>query len=211
MKTEPSHSIRNQSTISLLREATAALHQSLHEHPVMDRLLTRPSLECYCTALQGFLTFYQPTEPVLIDCSRRLGVPGLYRAPKRTEWLSSDLDSLNAAGLRIELVASTQYAPHLTGIGDLVGCLYVIRGSALGGRTILRQLSGLPFVIRASRFLTGDGKRTAQNWRAFQTFCDEVCRSDAHRQAAVTSARQTFVSIARCLTSAMQAGGDRDD
>jgi heme oxygenase len=206
MNIEPSHFVRGQSTISLLREATAPWHQSLHEHPLMNRLLTHPSLKCYCKALQGFLAFYEPTEPVLIDSSRRLGVPGLYCRPERTEWLSSDLESLNLEGERFEFPDNTQHSPCLAGIGNLVGCLYVVKGSALGGRTILRQLSGLHPVKRACRFLTGDGDRTAQNWNAFQSFCNEVCRSKELRRAAVTSAQQTFVSIAQCLTWSENTG-----
>lgn len=202
--------LRKRSAFALLRESTALLHQSLHEHPLMDRLLTRPSVSCYRTVLRGFLAFYEPMEPVLMDSSRRLGVPGLYHSPDRTERLSADLEALGDEAPRAICAHNSPALPPLTGIGDLVGCLYVIKGSALGGQTILRLLSGFPPVQSACRFFTGDGEQTARNWRAFQTFCNDVCRCDEDRQAAVNSARQTFLVIAQCLTWAMELRDDRD-
>jgi heme oxygenase len=201
--------VGDRSTISLLREATAPLHQSLHEHPLMVRLLTRPSVCCYRTVLRGFLAFFEPMEPVLMDSSRRLGVPELYRRPDRTKRLSADLETLGDEVPRAVCAHNLPVFPRLTGIGNLAGCLYVINGSALGGQTILRRLSGFPAAQRACRFFTGDGEQTAQNWRDFQQFCNQVCRSDEDRLAAVSSARQTFLSIAQCLTRGMNVCDDR--
>ncbi len=209
MQAEVPYTSRDQPMAALFRETTMQLHLSLHEHPLIVELLTRPSFGCYRATLEAFLRFYEPAEPALIECSRRFGVAEQYPRPDRTDWLSADLEALGHGSHRMSLETKHNIPARLMGIGDLVGCLYVIRGSALGGRTILRRLTRSLDVDHSCRFLTGDGERTTQMWRAFQQFCNHACRRGNIRQAALVSAKQTFVTLAECLTWSM--GRSRSD
>ncbi len=209
MKAEVTQTARNQPMVDLLRTATMQLHLSLHQHPLIVELLTRPSTDSYRAVLEAFHRFYKPVEPVLVECSRRFRVAEQYPQPDRTDWLTADLDALGSRSHRIDLETKHKPPDRLTGIGGLAGCLYVIKGSSLGGRTILRQLNRSLNVKRYSRFFTGDGERTPQMWRAFQRFCNHACQRDDVRQAALASAKQTFVTVAQCLTWSM--GQPRSD
>lgn len=191
--------------LAALRAATGDLHQRLHEHPLMVELFTRPSLDTYQAALRGFLQFYRPLEPALVECCRRFGVAERYRVAARTTWLVADLESLGCACERPKSRANRPNPPPLNSIGDLAGCLYVIEGSALGGPAILRRIHGELSVDGACRYFTSGGQRTRQSWESYQEFCERVCDSAALRRAAMRTARLTFESVAECLTSVENA------
>ena len=203
MKTDLSQTAHDQNLVNLLRNTTAQLHQSLHEHPLLVELFQHTSIEAYRKVLHGFLMFYESAEPHLVESASRLGVAAWYPEPVRTKWLMHDLETLSSTRRNHDPTATTMNPHRLSDMGQLVGCLYVIKGSALGGRSILNELSGRSFVECSNRFFTGDGEQTLQLWRQFQEFANETCRDAAEQQAASVSARQTFISIRECLTWSM--------
>lgn len=210
MDSKPVSSACNQTLIERLREETSAIHQDLHEHPLMVELLQRTSADAYRNVLHGFLMFYKLTEPRLVESAGRLGVAELYPAPVRTTWLMEDLQNSGQGHLSPDPTVHQSTPLPLTNISQLVGCLYVIKGSALGGRAILKELAGQSCVERANRFFTGDGEQTPRLWCEFQQFANESCRSAADQNAASLSARQTFLSIQECLTQSMQVNSISD-
>ena len=189
-----------QPVVALLRAATEELHDRMHAHPLIVGLLTRPSLEYYQAVLEAFLRFYRPAEPLLIECSHRFGVVEQYSTPVRTRALLADLTSLGCKHNRRGALTDCQVLPELASIGALAGCLYVIKGSALGGDVILRQLTGSLVVKPYRRFFAVGCGNMKQTWRTFQRFCDNSCRCDQNRQAAIVAAKQTFACLAECLT-----------
>lgn len=186
-------------TLAVLRAATAPLHQALHRHPLVVELLTRPSMDCYRAVLEGFWRFYAEAEPMIVECSRKCGCARQYPHLLRSPWLIADLKSLGCGCDRPVSVDDERPVPPLNSVADLVGALYVVKGSALGGRTILRQVSASLSIEHSCRFFTGEGDKTRDAWRAFQQFCEEACRSDEAQRRAVIAAVQTFTSIERRL------------
>lgn len=204
MKTDITQANHQQTTVARLREATRELHLGLHEHPLLVELLTRPSHDTYRAVLDGFFRFHQSTEPAGVECARRLDVAEQYLRAERTYWLWADLKLLDPGRQRIDLPKKGDVTSPLTGIGELAGCLYVIRGSALGGRTILRELNRSLDVNRCCRFFTGDGDRTTHVWQDFQQFCNSACHCEELRQAAIGAARNAFLSVGECMTWSMK-------
>lgn len=186
--------------MAALRAATDDLHQRLHEHSLMVELFTRPSLDAYRAVLRGFLRFYQPLEPALVECCRRFGVAERYRCAARTKRLVADLESLGCGGEHPTSHTNQPNPRTPNSLAELAGCLYVIEGSALGGPAILRRISSDLSVDNSCRFFKTDGVMTAQRWNAFQAFCERACRCAASRRAAMRTARRTFEAIAECLT-----------
>ena len=203
MNPELSQTAHDQDLIILLRETTAQLHQSLHEHPLLVELLQRASVEVYRKVLRGFLLFYESTEPRLVEAASRLGLDDWYPEPVRTNWLIQDLGILGSSHQNVKSKIITRNSLGLSSIGQLIGCLYVIKGSALGGRSILKELREYAFVDCSNRFFTGNGEQTTQRWRTFQKFANERILDTAERQSASVSACQTFISIRDCLTLSM--------
>ena len=199
MQTEFSETHSDQSAVARLREATRGLHLNLHQHPLIVQLLTRPSIDVYRAVLEGFLRFYQIAEPAVVECSERLGVAEQYPRHDRTCWLCADLEVLDDGRPRAVHLGNEHAVAAMTEVGELAGWLYVIRGSALGGITILQRLERGLDVRECSRFFRADGDRTTEVWKEFQRFCNEACRCEELRQAAIGGAREAFLLISDCL------------
>ena len=184
----------------VLRSATEHLHRALHEHPLIDDLLTSPSLQNYQAVLEGFHRYYEIAEPIIVGSARELGFAEQYPVAQREKWLRADLKSL---GCHLEGFSSSRVnvpVVKLRSVADLVGCLYVVHGSALGGRTILRMISSLT-IGRSCQFFTGEGEKIAVRWKEFQHFADCTCGSEQAKNNAIIAAKQTFRSIYACLNS----------
>ena len=208
MTTPESQSESALTAIAALRTATDDLHQGLHEHPLVVGLFAKPSMDGYRAFLRGLLSFYRSVEPELVQSCRRCGAVRQYARSVRTERLIADLTALD---VRIDLFdpGDERVAPPRLGhLGELTGCLYVIKGSALGGPSVLRRISGRLPLNNASRFFRGDGAATRRTWAAFQAFCERTCRAERPRRAAIRTARQTFEQLADCLTRVQASGSD---
>lgn len=65
--------------------------------------------------------------------------------------------------------------PPLTGVGEAWGARYVLEGSALGGRVLLRRVAALGFGETAGgRYLAGHGDETGAIWRGFVASLERV-------------------------------------
>lgn len=103
---------------------------------------------------------------------------------------------------RLELLSNRRAFPPLDGIGEFAGCLYVVQGSALGGRTILLRVACGLSIEQSCRFLTSGGTNTARIWKQFVRFCDSQCCGPEARREAFQSAQRVFEFVADCLTYA---------
>jgi heme oxygenase len=98
---------------------------------------------------------------------------------RRSDSLEADLGSL---GLDIPAPAG---APAFTTPEALLGALYVLEGSRLGGTLLKRAVpAGFP-----TRFL---GNVDSSAWQALLAQLDDQLDSDAQRAAAIAAARQVF-------------------
>ncbi len=193
--------------LSALRVATDELHRKLHLHPLIVELLAHPSFDTYRMVLQSFLSFYRPLEPTLVECCYRFGDEDQYFQTTRTEQLVEDLEALGWRSDRLTGPHEHVNLPQLKTRGALVGCLYVVRGSALGGRAILERIGGHLSIENCRRFLMNDGVETQACWSAFHAYCELVCQTVEARRAATQTARQTFESIAECFAMDRNLGG----
>lgn len=96
--------------------------------------------------------------------------------------------------------------PVINTVGQLVGALYVIEGSTLGGQLISRSLNqhlGLTLNTGA-RFFYGYGEQTALMWQSFIDFADCISGDETQCQAAEQSAWQTFQVFNQVLDDYVQ-------
>lgn len=181
-----------------LRTATRAAHVAVEAAFALDaRLSTRDAYARLLSTLRGF---YRPTEAALaaLPCWADL-TPSLDVASRcRAGLLDDDLARLgvDAAG------AGNIRPPRLSCLAHGLGCLYVLEGSALGGRIIARRAhtalgDDLPVV-----FFTSAGRRDlGADWRALQAALDAFgADADARtRQATVAAANATFAGLRQLL------------
>lgn len=172
-----------------LRDATAAAHREL------DAQLSSFDL----TVLAGYRRFLQASAGALLPLEAALveaRVADLFPDwPERTRSaaITADLGRLGSA------VQSTVSVPPLTSSG-MLGAMYVLEGSRLGAKFLLRELAEAtdPRIAQATSYLShGAGKRL---WQSFlsrlesEESCDEV--------EAIAAARIAFAAFERAADRA---------
>jgi heme oxygenase (biliverdin-IX-beta and delta-forming) len=185
-----------------LRNSTHSLHARLNRHPLLSEL-TRPGLKTasYAKILGAYRAYFRVVEPALeryLSCH-----PGLFDyAPRRKlPWLDTDIahipDVPEVASPPDELVELAQ----ISEVGDLVGLLYAMEGSTLGGQIIARHLHDhIRLDARSgARFFAAYGPDTEARWQEFCAFAETIGDSDDQLARAQASAALAFMALERCL------------
>jgi heme oxygenase len=169
----------------VLRTATRSAHHAIDHHPLLAPLVRQElSLEHYGRVLRSFLWLYTPLQNALALSLEQAG--GGFELADRVGWLQADLARLGLAG---ELPPDPWQPPSMDNAEKLVGALYVVEGSTLGGQVIARQISaslGLT-AQHGARFFNGWGDQTDLHWSAFWRFAGTLCKPAGHEAAAVAA------------------------
>jgi heme oxygenase len=191
----------------LLRDATHHHHVQLNRHLLLAGLM-QPDypLSHYRTLL---CTYYQLYE--LLEERINLFLndhPGVFNYKERCKlpWLINDLAFFKIDPLIIPLLSSTTTDfLKIETIGQLVGVLYVVEGSTLGGQMISQVLIKNQGITRetGSYFFTGYGESIMPFWQQFITFSDTLSGDNHQCQAAVEAACQTFQLFNQVLDDAV--------
>ena len=178
----------------VLRAQTAAAHAAAEDAFALDtRLASRGSYGALLALLSGF---YRPLEAALA------ALPGWDRLtpavdlPARSRAALID-DDLQALGLTIP-VQALRHQPVLDSLAQGLGCLYVLEGSALGGRIVARQASAaLGTDLPVSFFANPAGPPLGARWQALQATLDAYghAAGETACAAAVLAAQQTFAAL----------------
>ena len=177
-----------------MRNGTQDLHSQIEEFPIYSALMKdQVTLGDYAQALEALSGFYANMELQLI-----FGL--LHHFPKynyvsRLNLLNHDLLALGIAK-DIKPIQNIANLPNKAGI---LGLLYVVEGSTLGGQIITRHLKERlgSQISDALRFYTLDGKMQADHWaKVKQLFRENLKESDEIVQS-VIAARQAFNNLLR--------------
>ncbi len=204
------------STLSVqLRHDTAAAHVAAEAAFALDARLA--SREAYTELLVALRGFYRPVEAALVGVAgwERLTPPLDVVARRRAALLDEDLARLG----RDEQEPARELNPPVLGLptpvlptpgslAEALGCLYVLEGSALGGRIIARQARRALGEDVPVAFLSSAGRvDLGADWRALQAALDAFGADDAPaRRVAVSAARDTFGTLGAWLE---QGGSQR--
>ena len=176
-----------------LRSATAEVHERL------DALYSRFDLadrDDYGRFLVAHAPAFTGVEEAL-DAAGATGIMEDWSERRRSDALHEDLAELGLA------TPAPLAAPAFRGEAELLGALYVLEGSRLGGAMLVRSVGeGLP-----TRFLT-PGNPAA--WRAFIAIVDERLSSEERLDAAIRAASAVFELFERSALAALEPIG-RDD
>ena len=192
---------RGASVQEKLQRQTHGFHTRLSHHPLLQGL-TRPgySILAYTRLLLAYQRFYRPLDWGIEAALRRFKLP--YRYENRLPWLEEDLRHF-----QIEAVATGQRAASLPWLADIdrpgkvIGILYAIEGSALGGQVILRHLAdnlGLTGE-NGARFFQGHGSDTRLRWQEFCAFAESIAEQPDELQQAEQAASHVFQMIETLL------------
>ena len=171
-----------------LREATAAVHERMHGHDgflaIKEGTIDKT---CYMQLMCRLYAFYRPFE-------RATGFGDM-----RSQWLGQDLDALGLDPSLREKIRDCTNIPRLQTAHRRLGALYVVAGSALGGRQLARGLDHLfpPGETAGRQFFLGHGVQTGTVWRDYLEQLAAV-PSDPHTQTEIVEAAiDTFAVFER--------------
>lgn len=178
-----------------LKVETAPLH--VRAEAAMGGLAPFGDLQQYIDALQRLRTFHERWESATRSCDGLAdAVPDL-ALRTRADKLDRDLASLRSAP------CATASPVMALSLPQALGALYVLEGSTLGGRLILREVErtlGLTDQCGAS-FFAGNGRRTGELWRSF---CEALDRFSGETDAVVEGANDCFLDFERIMTAEAQ-------
>lgn len=195
------------SFLKKLKSETQEAHNKIEQSP-LTRAIVEKSIrrEEYAELLKRFLRFYAP-------CEKRIRDSSLWQAPalslesrQKSPLLEEDLEFLGYAPGASQNLQDYGALPQLQEKEAILGYLYVVEGSTLGGQIMGRSIAdhlGLAKGKGASFFNSYGKENLAKMWRSFQYFLEDYVRAFPETQAPIIeSAQQTFEKLNHCLNQA---------
>jgi heme oxygenase len=177
-----------------LRDATARDHERLEARLVVHERVGDRGARAELVA--RYWRFHARAEAALAPWLGEL--EGLdFEARRRTPLIRQDLADLGLAA-----PAEADGVRAVASRGEALGLMYVLEGSALGGRVIRRELArrGQDFV--GLGFLDPYGSETGQRWRSFLEVLARETQEAQHAEAALDGARAGFRQAEEVLCEA---------
>jgi heme oxygenase len=185
-----------------LKLATSASHTALEDQlPLMNADLSRQD---YCHFVARFFGFYAPLEVQLMASTHWPQLPFDYADRQKTTRLTQDLLALGTSPRALSATPLCAALPPLHAPEQLLGCLYVIEGATLGGRSITQHLHtklGLT-PQTGGAFFDGYGAQTGSRWKAFCTMLmnhADNADNESRHAAIVAGANSTFQTLTQWL------------
>lgn len=168
------------------RPAHDALEQNAFNQALVAGTLTEGLARYFLAKMYGFLVPYEARLR-----RQSLGSEWEAEARQRAHLILEDLQ-LPAAALPL-----CPDMPPLASWPQLLGAMYVVEGSTLGGQVIARQLAKLNSELRT--YFLGYGEQTGSRWKAFcQLLAQEA--NPTNQTAIVQSASLTFQKLSAWLS-----------
>jgi heme oxygenase len=181
-----------------LRAATWPAHQRLEKRlDIKARFGSLPLYRGHLEQMWGFCAALEPRlEPwlrdaALPDCESRSKLP----------LLTHDLLALGVNAAALAHLPRCAELPDCPDSCAALGCLYVLEGATLGGRTLLPMVQvrlGLTAQHGAS-FLASYGADVRSMWQRFGSALDAWCAAAEQRSRATAAAVATFGALERWL------------
>lgn len=180
--------------IAILRSATWSSHQRLEKR--LDVKTRFSSLFAYRAHLERMWGFCAALEQRV---SRQVLGDSLadYDSRRKLPLLARDLVSLGAAPDAMPQLPRCEAIPACPDAASAFGCLYVLEGATLGGRTLLplvQERLGLN-AGHGAAFLASYGADVAAMWQRFGAALDAWCCTPERQERAAGTAVGTFDAL----------------
>jgi heme oxygenase (biliverdin-IX-beta and delta-forming) len=185
------------STIADLRAATWPSHQELERRlDVKKRFSSLAAYRVHLEQMWGFCAMLEAlVEPLVRDAL------GDFESRRKLPLLTRDLVATGSSPAAVAALPRMPLVPACRDTAAGFGCLYVLEGATLGGRTLLpkvqRTLGLAP--TRGAEFLASYGERIESMWRAFGCALDAWCVDPERSARARCAAVATFDGLADWL------------
>lgn len=125
-----------------------------------------------------------------------------YESRRKLPLLTQDLAHQGVASAALHLVPLCPGLPVCADVATAFGCLYVVEGATLGGRTLLPLVeSRLGYTASAgAQYLASYGEHTTERWQQFTVAIDRWCRPPERFARAARAAIETFAALEQWLS-----------
>lgn len=196
-----SHQTRSNSILTMqrLKQQTQPYHEALEQKMDWQRIAS--SEQAYRRLLQQFYGFYLPLEMHL----ERLPWSNLlfdFEARRKTPLLAQDLQFLGDTPASLASLPLCCDLPEVDNVPQAWGCLYVLEGSTLGGKIILRSLRRLLNIneIEGGSFFDSYGSEVGPMWHAFGQAVNTYTAGQSNSEGVlIAAACNTFQKIDQWL------------
>lgn len=179
--------------------------ETLPQHRALESSLDLPeSRQAYRHRLSGFLGYVEPWEARLTSVLRHH--PGVWKGRLKTNLLKRDLCALGLNTGEIEALPRCMNLPLLDSVAAAVGSLYVMEGSTLGGRMIVRALQqSLELPAESLSYFSSYGAEVGERWKEFR---EQLLgfSSPENDELIIYSAGQTFSTLETWFSSVSAHG-----
>jgi heme oxygenase (biliverdin-IX-beta and delta-forming) len=189
----------NESLMPYLKRKTADLHRDIEA--AFPLLRSELSVQRYRDFLILMYSFYVPLER-MFDNFTGHGTAGLcLKQRQKTDLLRADLKSLGMTALDIMGIPVDSSLSGPCSLEELIGVLYVVEGSTLGGQVISRLLKKrLSLTGDQLHFFDSYGDQTAEMWHRFGALAEQLI-DPSRFENVLENSRSTFISMTRSIQS----------
>ena len=180
------------STIDVLRASTATRHQDLESDLQIQHRLS--AAETRGPLIAGYLAFYRETEEALKP--HLADMPDLAFSSRFHARQMPGKTGLSSHGTFL----INPLFPAIGTTAEALGAFYVLEGSTLGGKTILKALKRRGVSTDNLHFLDPYGNQAGARWRGFLNILErETGHDQSTIDACVSGAIKGFAFAATCL------------
>lgn len=181
--------VKDSSVLDNLRQATHAAHKALEDQADVEARLRDPARRGRMVA--ALLDMHAGAEAALTPWGE--GLQGLDIPPAdRSAALRIDVQALGGEGV-------TPARATVTDLGQALGWTYVIEGSALGGRVMLKRMRAADVELTGLGHLDLHGDQTGARWRTVLGALDAAVAAGVPEPAIVRGACDAFAFAHRIL------------
>ena len=180
--------------LSKLRTQTATLHSALEQTPIsvalLDERVSTQNYSAYLQKMREIVAFYESKVfPALNDT-----LPDLSEREKLS-LLDADLKYLSVSPSDSRAFAISEVPNPSTGYA--LGCMYVMEGSTLGGKVILKHVSKALAIVpeKGGSYFAGYGEETGHYWKTFLQTLQDFSVNHDNDDEIIAGAKDTFTSI----------------
>ncbi|MDB6138888.1 MAG: hypothetical protein JWO94_1960 [Verrucomicrobiaceae bacterium] len=182
-----------------LRTETSAIHRQMEDRINMEKRLC--SSADYLNLLELFWGLYVALEPRLAALIQGQAWPLEWESREKLRLLEKDLHAMGLAHARIAGLPVCDQLPSLATPGRVLGVLYVLEGSTLGGQQIskmIQQKLGLGSSDGAA-FFNGYGAETGAMWKKFGVVLTAGASEVSIEDEIIAAAKETFETFENWL------------
>ena len=177
--------------IDRLRQQTGAAHGELDESlHLIDRL---SAMRQRANVLAGYHRFHHAAEAAIAPFLAAIADLD-FSARRRSRLIADGLGILGE-----EMLPDRAAGLDISTRSEAFGALYVLEGSSLGGRVILKELKRRGASLAGLGFLDPYGFNAGPRWRSFLAILEREIHSDEQQNDAVTGALTAFAFAKLCL------------